>query len=220
MQIVSGKIAVGELVPGDLQLAERYGVSRTVLREAMKTLAAKGLVVPKARVGTRVRSRQSWNLFDPDVLAWHLDGGVKHELHLHISEIRMAFEPHAAGLAAQHACEEVMDELETLAIALGNSDCSAEQMARTDLKFHLGILESCGNPFMRGIGNLIEVALADIFKLSSPVGDEAGMKAVALAHLEIVHAIRRRDRDAAKRAMEDVIETGRQNLSRVSVVAE
>ncbi|MEO7221708.1 MAG: GntR family transcriptional regulator, partial [Devosia sp.] len=68
LAIVSGQRAEGSLLPGDFELLERFGVSRTVLREALKTLAAKGMVQARARVGTRVRPRSSWNLFDPDVL--------------------------------------------------------------------------------------------------------------------------------------------------------
>ena len=63
--IVSGDFPQNSILPGDAELMERFGVSRTVLREAMKTLAGKGLIQAKARIGTRVRDRSDWNLFDP-----------------------------------------------------------------------------------------------------------------------------------------------------------
>ncbi|EEW89548.1 bacterial regulatory protein [Brucella suis bv. 4 str. 40] len=68
--IVAGTIPEGSILPGDHELSLRFGVSRTVLREAMKTLAAKRLIEPKAKVGTRVLGHASWNFFDPDVLSW------------------------------------------------------------------------------------------------------------------------------------------------------
>src|SRR5262249_18267452 len=74
--IVSGLFPVGAPLPGDGDLLERFGVSRTVLRESMKTLAAKGLIVPRARVGTKVTEKSQWNMFDSDVLNWHFDSGV------------------------------------------------------------------------------------------------------------------------------------------------
>jgi len=95
--IIAGEYAVGATLPGDLELAQRFKVSRTVLREAMKTLAAKGLIVPRARIGTRVTPKTQWNLFDSDVLSWHFHHGVDQEFLDHLSEIRLAFEPFAAS---------------------------------------------------------------------------------------------------------------------------
>src|SRR5690554_603084 len=75
-RIVSGDYAEGQVLPGDAELIARFGVSRTVLREALKTLSAKGMVEARARVGTKVLPRSRWNMFDPDVLLWHLEAGI------------------------------------------------------------------------------------------------------------------------------------------------
>src|SRR5688572_24032485 len=98
--IVTGQLSEGSLLPGDQELLTKYRVSRTVLREALKTLGAKGLVQARARVGTRVQPRAAWNLFDPDVLVWHAEAGFRPEFLRHLAEIRMALEPEAAALAA------------------------------------------------------------------------------------------------------------------------
>ena len=74
--IVSGRLPQGTLLPGDQELLAEYGVSRTVLREALRTLSAKGMLQARARVGTRVQPRSAWTLFDPDVLRWHRDAGL------------------------------------------------------------------------------------------------------------------------------------------------
>ena len=88
--IVAGTIPEGSILPGDNELSLRFGVSRTVLREAMKTLAAKRLIEPKAKVGTRVLGHASWNFFDPDVLTWRFEAGFDEVFVDHLAEMRMA----------------------------------------------------------------------------------------------------------------------------------
>ncbi|MDX3929364.1 MAG: FadR/GntR family transcriptional regulator [Shinella sp.] len=210
--IIAGEFPVGETLPGDADLVMRLKVSRTVLREAMKTLAAKGLVVPRARIGTRVTPRSQWNLFDSDILSWHFEAGVDEEFLLDLSEVRLAFEPHAAVLAARHATDTDINQMMRLAVAMGDPNHSAETLAMADLKFHLCVIEAARNPFMRSVGSLIEAALAGVFKLSSPASDRNQIDDVATAHIRIVEEIRRRDEAGARRAMEDVIRVGRNRM--------
>src|SRR5690606_15734062 len=105
-EIVSGAYASGTLLPGDVELEQKFDVSRTVLREAMKTLTAKGMIVPKARIGTRITDRSNWNLFDADVLIWHIEAGVDVTFLKHLTDMRYAIEPFAARLASQRASKE------------------------------------------------------------------------------------------------------------------
>jgi DNA-binding FadR family transcriptional regulator len=206
--IVSGAIPSGATLPGDAELMARFGVSRTVLREALKTLAAKGLIVPRARIGTRVTSRDGWSLFDPDILNWHFETGIDEEFLVHLSEIRLAFEPHAAGLAAEHATAKDIAMLNGLAADMGDENHSAESHALADLRFHLAVAEASRNPFMRSVGSLIEAALVGVFKLSSPTADIKTVHDAQDSHERIVDAIRRRDVTGARAAMEAVIITG------------
>ncbi|MFB2549702.1 FadR/GntR family transcriptional regulator [Ensifer soli] len=217
--IVVGTFPVGSILPGDPELAARFKVSRTVLREAMKTLAAKGLVVPRARIGTRVTARSQWNLFDADVLAWHFHKGVD-EAFLHdLSEIRLAFEPHAAALAARHATEAEIATMMRLAVAMGSPDHTAETLAMADLRFHIAVAEASGNPFMRTVGSLIEAALVGIFKLSSPAAGQDKINAVSRSHIRIVERISLRDEAGARAAMEAVIRVAREKI-RIALDAE
>jgi len=206
--IIGGRIPSGTILPGDADLMERFGVSRTVLREALKSLAAKGLIVPRARIGTRVTERSGWSLFDPDILAWHFDTGIDDEFLQHISEVRLAFEPFAAALAAERATPAEIETLKALAAAMGEEHHSAETHALADLRFHLTVAESCRNPFMRSVGNMIEAALVGVFRLSSPTADLATLKASEASHRRIADAIASRDPAAARDAMEAVILTG------------
>lgn len=210
--IVTGEFPVGSILPGDPELAMRFKVSRTVLREAMKTLAAKGLIVPRARIGTRVTAKNQWNLFDSDVLTWHFHGGVDEDFLYHLSEIRLAFEPHAAALAAVNATEAEISGMMRLAVAMGDPEHTAETLAMADLRFHLAVVEASGNPFMRTVGSLIEAALVGIFKLSSPASGRDQIDDVARTHIRIVEQISRRDEAGARAAMENVIRVGRDRV--------
>ncbi|HEV7321459.1 MAG TPA: FadR/GntR family transcriptional regulator [Ensifer sp.] len=210
--IVGGEFAVGDILPGDAELAARFNVSRTVLREAMKTLAAKGLVVARARIGTRVQPRASWNLFDGDVLAWHFRAGVDEDFLRHVSEVRLALEPFAAGLAARRATNADISQMMRLAVAMGDAGHSAQTLARADLEFHLRLLEASLNPFMQTVGSLIEAALIGVFRLSNSAADEAEIDRVAVAHIRIVEEIRLRNEEGARSAMEHVIKVGQERL--------
>ena len=210
--IISGDYPVGATLPGDVELAQRFKVSRTVLREAMKTLAAKGLIIPRARIGTRVTPKTQWNLFDSDILSWHFHKGVDDEFLMHLSQIRLAFEPYAAGLAAENATEEDIAELYRLAEAMGDLGHTAETLAFADLQFHLAVAEASRNPFMRTVGSLIEAALVGVFKLSSPTTEEQRLIEVSTNHRLIVDAIVARDSERAASAMRKVIEVGRERV--------
>ena len=101
MELLKGLYPPGSKLPPEPQIIERFHVSRTVIREVMKTLAAKGFVISKTRVGTRVRERMYWNYFDADVLAWRVRLGFDDEFMHGLVEVRRALEPAAAALAAQ-----------------------------------------------------------------------------------------------------------------------
>lgn len=211
-EIVSGLYPSGSLLPGDAELVEKFDVSRTVLRESMKTLTAKGMIVPKARIGTRITERSNWNLFDADVLVWHIETGVDVAFLKHLTDMRFAIEPFAARLASQRASKEEIEILYSHAEKMSKAD-SDESFAHADLKFHLALHAASGNPFMLSVGNLIEAALVTSFKMSSPYGEPGRHVATANKHRLIVEAIERKDADAASAAMEQVIKDGFERIS-------
>ncbi|MDZ5699621.1 FadR/GntR family transcriptional regulator [Chelativorans sp. M5D2P16] len=209
--IVKGEYPVGSLLPGDAELAERFAVSRTVLREAMKTLSAKGLVFARARIGTRVTERTQWNLFDADVLTWHFEAGVSLEFLGHLAEMRLSFEPFAARLTTQNATSDELAQLYDITEKMAAAP-SKEAFALADLEFHMALLGASKNPFMYSVGNLIEAALVSAFKLSSPV-EGPSQRESAQQHRAIVEAIDAKDADTAAAAMETVIIVGRDRVS-------
>lgn len=207
--IVSGDIPEGSILPGDSELSLRFGVSRTVLREAMKTLAAKRLVEPKAKVGTRVLNQSSWNFFDPDVLGWRCEAGVDLGFVEHLAEMRMALEPAAAAAAALRATTEDIVALYAIAAKFDDLSHTPESIAKVDLEFHLAIAHMSGNPFMRSVSGLIEAALAISFQMSSPAASVEKINEIATNHLRIAHAIAAHDPEKAVAAMKYVIEVGK-----------
>src|ERR687887_1744910 len=102
VRILDGELKPGDTLPDNGSLTESE-VSRTVVREAIKVLAAKGLVESRPKTGTRVRRREDWNLLDPDVLAWLQDDDVSEEMLRKLTEVRRIIEPAAAELAAARA---------------------------------------------------------------------------------------------------------------------
>ncbi|TKT74428.1 FadR/GntR family transcriptional regulator [Aquamicrobium sp. LC103] len=211
MAIVNGEYEIGTLLPGDSELAERFGVSRTVLREAMKTLAAKGLVFPRARIGTRVTERTKWNLFDADVLTWHFEAGVTEEFLSHLCDMRLSFEPSAAQLASRNATAADVEKLYGIVDSM-EAARSKEAFALADLELHIALLDVSKNPFMFSVGNLIEAALVSAFKLSSPV-ENATHRVSVEQHRRIVEAVEAGDGDAAAEAIRTVIIVGRDRVS-------
>ncbi|SDH01851.1 FadR/GntR family transcriptional regulator [Pelagibacterium luteolum] len=209
MDIVSGRFAEHQILPGDTELTDRFQVSRTVIRDAIKALAAKGIVQSRARVGTRVLARRGWNMFDSDVLSWHLQSGHDAALVDQLAEIRMGFEPEAAALAALRRtaddCDAIMHALENMSL----SGIDAKHFALHDLEFHKAIAHASANPFMASITSVVEAALSVSFTISSPVllGEPALAQTLAL-HASVANAIVERRPEDAAAAMREVIQVG------------
>jgi DNA-binding FadR family transcriptional regulator len=207
VDIIAGRYAEGTRLPGDAELTAMFRVSRPVLRESVKTLVAKGLLTTKARVGTVVRERGAWNMFDADVLAWHLDAGIDKRFLGDLAEIRLAVEPRAAALAAARRSEADILELQHSMERMRREASDSVGFADADLALHIAVANASGNPFMRSIGNVIEAALRASFLLSAPV-EAQDRDAVLQWHQRIVDAIVAGDAEAAAAAIIEVIHNG------------
>jgi len=209
--ILRGDFPENSTLPTEAELVERFSVSRTVLREVAKTLAAKGLLVSKTKVGTRVRDQVDWNMFDPDVLAWRLEAGLDQRFLESLYEIRQAVEPAAAALAAIKRSDEDLVRMRLLIDEIRREGHTRASFAAVDLALHLDIGAVSGNPFMRSLGSIIEAALMVTLADTSPIEDPARLTIAAENHAAIIDAIDRRDPDAAAQAMTVVIEEGRRS---------
>jgi DNA-binding FadR family transcriptional regulator len=207
IDIIAGRYGEGMRLPGDVELIATFGVSRPVLRESVKTLVAKGLLSTKARVGTVVRERGAWNMFDADVLAWHLDAGIDKRFLGDLAEIRLSVEPRAAALAAARRSDADIRELQSSMARMRQEASDSIGFADADLALHIAVANASGNLFMRSIGNVIEAALRASFLLSAPV-DPEDREMVLLWHQRIVDAIADGNAEAAADAMKEVIFNG------------
>ena len=207
-RIVSGGIRPGE------PLAAPGGVSasRGVMREVVKVLAAKGLVVSRPRIGTLVRPRESWNLLDPDVLAWRQEGLQTADLLSRLTEVRLIIEPAAAELAARRAgpeqVRELQDALRHMRDALDRTPPDHESYNEADVRFHRAIVQACDNEILEQMGAVVSSALLVAFHAAVGV---PGLASSSLQrHQAILDAIRRRQPRRARAAMGLLVEnTGR-----------
>jgi DNA-binding FadR family transcriptional regulator len=203
--IMQGRFPIGSTLPGDAELMEHFGVSRTALREALKTLAAKGLIESKTKVGTKVLDRQNWNMFDADILGWHLELGVDPQFLGWLFEIRQTLEPLACAMAALRRTSAQLESMSQGLQAMYQCEKSRQGFTKADLAFHQAILEASGNPFLQSIGSVIGAALATSFTISSPVSSDAQFKRVMRQHQNVFEAIKARDPQAASDAMSTLI---------------
>ena len=214
-EILTGVWAPGANLPPEADLMQRFGVSRTVLREVMKTLSAKGLVVLKTRVGTRVLNSSSWNFFDAELLGWRVEIGLDEEFRRSLLEIRLAVEPAASGLAAERRSEVQVAQLRDCVRRMGESAGDRDKFAEADLEFHQRIGVASGNPMMRSLAAVIEAALFASFSQNSPVEDARDLKETAASHGAVVDAIASGSAPRAKSAMVNVISLGQRRIARM-----
>jgi DNA-binding FadR family transcriptional regulator len=165
-RVVSGGYPAGALLPNEEQLCQGLQVSRTALREAIKVLAAKGLLEARPRIGTRVRPRDQWNLLDPDILAWRCATGADAEFLRHLTELREIIEPAAASLAANSRTPE---QLAAIGAALNNMrDATAiAQWVEADLAFHTAVLRATNNPLLMPLAAIIGSALESLLGVTA-----------------------------------------------------
>ena len=199
--IVTGRFE-REAFPTEAELAKQHGVSRSVTREAVKMLTAKGLLSARPRQGTVVQPTTSWNLFDTDVLRWLIERQFSVELLKQFNQLRVAIEPEAAALAARFAGEDdfqrINDGLERMKAAEQGLDDTLE----ADIAFHIAILRGSGNPFYAQFREVVTTALRTSIRFTNRI---KGRSASVADHAAVRDAIVARDPDGARTAMRELI---------------
>ena len=197
MRIVAGALKPGDRLPAEATLLAEYGVSRPVLREAIRVLVAKGLVLSRQRAGATVRERNEWHLLDPDVLYWLIQSLPQGEFVDTLLTVRRIFEPAVAALSARVATDEALRGVAE-AYARMEAARSAEELLEPDLAFHRRIAEATRNDLLSYIGNMLSLALRESIKLSSR---HPNTHALSLPrHKAILTALLARDPLAAQQA--------------------
>jgi GntR family transcriptional regulator, galactonate operon transcriptional repressor len=197
--ICSGRYQPGQVLPSETELCERFAFSRIVIREAIKSLAAKGLLEVRRRVGTLVLEPTRWNLFDPDVIAWRAESiEVDPTMARDLAELRRVVEPAAVRLAALRASDDARTALRAAYMAMERAVAGKGNYVKADLAFHGIILSACGNQYLRQMQEAMSAILQASFRI---ISEKPGGPAFSLPmHKAVCEAIEQGDADAAERA--------------------
>jgi len=202
--IVSGDLGADRpLVPEEI--GQRFEVSRTVVRESLRVLEAKGLVSARANVGTRVRPVSDWNLLDPDIIEWRAFGPQRDDQRRELCELRWTIEPLAARLAAGHGRDDVQqrlgDMVEIMSHALAQGDSLT--FSRADAEFHALLLQVGGNRMLEHLSGIVSAAL---HVSGGPViACDRPSEAAVGHHARIIEAIGAGDAAGAEAAMRQLL---------------
>jgi len=167
LRIVRGEFKPGAALPNEAVLGIEYEVSRSVIREAVKSLSAKGLIESRTRTGIRVRAPMHWNLLDPEVLRWRYSAMPPGQFFREIFEIRGLIEPQAAALAAERATRSEIADILSAYAAMEAAHEPGSSAISADLRFHRAVLAAAHNDLLLQMGNLIGVGLMVSYRLSS-----------------------------------------------------
>ncbi len=212
--IIGGRYKPGDLLPREAELTEEYGVSRTSVREAMKVLAAKGLVEIRQKIGTRVRHTDLWSVFDSDILRWYAEQGKGDEIMRDLIELRQILEPAAARLAAGRSTMTDLRRIELAYLEMVDSARDNSRYAACDVEFHMAVYGASHNALLQRFGRLV----ADFMQLSFKVQQRVRVHNVvdfsedARAHGGVYDAINRGEQGAAGDSMLEVVLDGKSAL--------
>lgn len=210
--IASGKVRPGEALKVEAALCEELGVSRTVIREAIKTLVAKGMLDVGPKVGTRVTPVRSWNLFDVQVVGWLAQNGLPESFVMDLIDLRRTIEPTAVRWACERATPKQIAEIQAAYQLLAASLGDKTEYNRADKLFHEAVLAASHNQFIERMVPALGALLAVSFEVSSTVPDELGL--TLPLHKEIADAIASRDGARGVWACMTLIERAALTISR------
>ena len=161
-RIVRGEFAPGSILPNEAKWAADFKVSRSAVREAIKILMAKNLLVSRPKVGSRVEPRERWSLLDHDVLTWYATSPNREKFLLSLQEFRYIVEPEAAALAAANHTQEQMLEISAACRDMATAPTLTER-SEADVRFHVAILKATNNVLLVPMGVIIDQALNNLF---------------------------------------------------------
>ncbi len=213
--IVAGRYGPSGGMPPEPTLCEEFGVSRTVVREAVKSLVAKGLVSTGPKVGTRVLPPEQWNWFDPDVVAWQSKTGLTREFLRDMQELRRIVEPAAMRLAAVRATPQDLATVEAAFSGMKDAIENGGDYVRHDLAFHQGLLRASNNRMLVQMSKALSALLRTSFEISTskPNGPAQSLG----LHRAVLDAVIARDPAGAERACLVLIDGAAGDIAQVLV---
>jgi DNA-binding FadR family transcriptional regulator len=188
--------------PTEAELAKQHGVSRSVTREAVKMLTAKGLLSARPRQGTIIQPSTSWNLFDTDVLRWLLERKFSVELLTQFNQLRIAIEPEAAALAAVYADVNERKAIDAGLERMAAAEQGLDNTLDADIAFHIAILKASKNPFYAQFQDVVATALRSSIQFTNRI---KGRSASVSAHAAVRDAIMKKNPERSRVAMKKII---------------
>ncbi|MEO7547610.1 MAG: FadR/GntR family transcriptional regulator [Ramlibacter sp.] len=211
--IVAGRYAAGASIPPEPLLGEELGVSRTVVREAVKSLIAKGLVTSGPKVGTRVLASEHWNWFDPDVVNWQSKAGLTPDFLRDLQELRRVMEPAAVRMAAERATLEDIAGIEAAFDGMHKAVHEGGDYVTYDLRFHQGLLRACHNRMIVQMSKALGALLRTSFEISTTRKD--GPRNSLPLHRAVLDAVIARQPARAEKAILVLIDGAREDIEQV-----
>lgn len=211
--IVAGRYPAGAAMPPEPALCEELGVSRTVVREAVKSLVAKGLVSTGPKVGTRVLPQAEWNWFDPDVVTWQSQAGLTREFLRDLQELRRVVEPAAVRMAAERATPQDIAEVEAAFAGMKRAVEEGGDYVAHDLRFHQGLLRACHNRMLMQMSKALSALLRTSFEISTTRKD--GPRKSLPLHRAVLDAVIAHDPRRAEKAILVLIDGAREDIEEV-----
>jgi DNA-binding FadR family transcriptional regulator len=202
--IVRGAYAADEAFPIEQTLSETHGMSRSVIREVVKILAAKGLIVSRTKIGIRVRPRSEWNWLDPDVLDWLAATDLSPAFLTELLQLRRAIEPEAAALAAAQGKGDRIAAIARAYQRMHAASLGLDDTLESDVEFHTALLHASGNRLFAQLASHVSVALRAGIRMTNQA---AGNRVANLAeHEALLLAIKRGDVQGARQCAVLVID--------------
>lgn len=211
--IVAGRYAAGGSIPPEPVLCEELGVSRTVIREAVKSLVAKGLLTTGPKVGTRVQAEEQWNWFDADVIVWQTKAGLSVDFLQDLQDLRRVVEPAAVRLAAERATPQDIAEIELAFAGMKRAVEEGGDYVTYDLRFHQGLLRACHNRMLGQMSKALSALLRTSFEISTTRKD--GPKNSLPLHRAVLDAVIDHNPVKAEKAILVLIDGARGDIEEV-----
>ena len=204
--IASGVYPEGMPLPREAELQEHFQASRQTVREAIKVLTAKGMVVARKRAGTFVQPRGNWDLLDPDVLAWHPPGQLPHDVLADFVEMRRLIEPAAARLAAVRGSDAEIRRIGAALAQMHDSVSDSQHFYEADIEFHMAVFAASRNGVISRMSAILRPLLEASFRLQSAANRARGLHGGYDVHAAVFDAITARDAERSELAMEKLLD--------------
>jgi DNA-binding FadR family transcriptional regulator len=211
--IVGGRYAAGQALPPEPVLCAELGISRTVVREVVKSLVAKGLVSTGPKVGTRVLAQEHWNWFDVDVIVWKSATGLSPEFLRDLQDVRRVLEPAAVRMAAERATPQDVAEIEAAYAGMREAVEHGGDYVACDLRFHQGLIRACRNRMIMQMSRALGALLRTSFEISTTRED--GPRSSLPLHRAILDAVIAREPQRAEQATLKLIDGARDDIEAV-----